>query len=326
MPRRFSGLGVLAVALALVCQAAYAAEIQIPADLAVWLRATDVTTSGSTVTAWTDLSGNGFDAALFAGGPSLVSNAANGLPTVNFGGGGEYRYTGSIGLGGGFTAFIVGQDMGAVDNERAIQIGNITTGTVGTTVGVDINASGTNGAGTRYNNGNNLFSPGWNSDTSTYHITQVAMPDASRYDSSTYAFNGAPGTFISSGNAANTINFTGANDTGYTLGRGVADGGGVSDAFSGRIAEVLIFREILSAQQANDLNYYLAQRYNLPTSSSIPAPSSAPTSTSTTPRAPTPGTPAPIGTSPSSPPAPTTPSSTAALPPPFPPRAEPPPT
>ncbi len=273
--RRFPGLGVLvlAVALALACQPAHAAVIQLPADLAVWLRATDVTTSGSTVTAWTDLSGNGFDASLSAGGPTLVANAINGLPAVEFGNSAEHRRIGSIGLGGGFTAFIVGQEISPfISNERALQIGNITTGANGTTVGVDINnTGGTGGAGTRYNNGNNLFSPGWNSDTSTYHITQVAMADGSRYDSSTYALNGSPGTFITSTSPANTVSFTGANDTGYTLGRGVSNTGGVSDAFSGRIAEVLIFREVLTPQQANDLNYYLAQRYNLPTSSTIPA-------------------------------------------------------
>ena len=260
----------LAAALALLLShPVTAAEIQLPTDLAVWLRSTDVTTSGSTVTGWNDLSGNGFDAALFAGGPTIVNSAINGLPAVNFGGGGEYRYTGSIGLGGGFTAFIVGQDIGATNNERALQLGNIATGSItgsgSTTVAIDINSTGGgNGAGTRYNNGNNLFSPGWNSDTSTYHITEAAMPDASSYNSSTYALNGTPGSFITSTNPGNTVNFTGANDLGFTLGRGVANGGGVADALTARIAEVIIFREVLSAADLNTVGYYLMDRYDLP--------------------------------------------------------------
>ena len=262
-----------ALALALILShPAPAAEIPFPLPNTplVWLRSTDVTTSGSTVTGWTDLSGNNFDATLSNGGPTIANDAINGYAAVNFGGGGAYSFSGPIGLGGGFTAFLIGLELGSSGGDaRALQLGNITTGANGNTVGLDVNASG--GAGTRYNNGNHLFAEGWNPAPATYHISSYSLAAGGTYGSSTYHFDGAPGTPSSSNNPTFTANFTGANDQGYTLGRGVNSSGAPSNWFTGRIAEVLIFGEVLTAQQTNDLNYHLAQRYNLPTNATIPA-------------------------------------------------------
>ena len=57
--------------------------------LSMWLDANSgVTTSGSNVTSWTDLTGNGHNATQSTAGdqPTFVSNGLNGNPTVQFNG------------------------------------------------------------------------------------------------------------------------------------------------------------------------------------------------------------------------------------------------
>ncbi|MCL4207892.1 MAG: hypothetical protein KJ000_35855, partial [Pirellulaceae bacterium] len=243
------------------------AVLPVSDDLVLWLRADHVVVSGSTVTSWTDLTGAwnigdriSHDATLSDGGPTIADNAVSGYPAVAFGGGGAYKYDGSLGLSDGFTAFIVGLDVNPAGGERALQIGEIASGANGKTVAMDV-ASGSGGAGTRYNNGNNLFTPAWN--TSTYSVSMFSMAEGGRYDSSQYALNGTPGTFISSGSPASTVSFTGDNDKGYTLGRGVSNAGVSNDWLTGQIAEVLLYSGQLSSNDQNAVGYYLQQKYGL---------------------------------------------------------------
>jgi len=163
-------VAMVAAMAVLASVAATAAPIAVDAGLVVWLRSDNMTTSGATVTLWSDLTnpGSGIgdaiaqDAALANGAPSIVNGAVNGLPAVNFGGGGAYRHLGPIGLMN-FTAFAIGQNNAATATERVVQIGKVGSGSnLGLTVGLDVidSGGGANGAGTRYNNGNNTFTPG----------------------------------------------------------------------------------------------------------------------------------------------------------------------
>lgn len=111
----------LGCSLLLVATVAHATPVT--TGLKLWLDATQgVATSGSTVTAWTDLSGNGHDGSYATGAPQLVPGAINGLPAISFNGNGDY-----FALAGGqvlstdsFTVFAVAVDTGVDDGPREI--------------------------------------------------------------------------------------------------------------------------------------------------------------------------------------------------------------
>lgn len=108
----------LALGLALHLIATHACATPVTTGLKLWLDATQgVTTSGSTVTAWGDQSGNGHDGTYTSGAPQFIPVAIHGLPAIAFNGSGDY-----FELAGGqvlstdsFTIFAVAVDAGSPD-------------------------------------------------------------------------------------------------------------------------------------------------------------------------------------------------------------------
>jgi|GEM_PF-2568371 len=109
-----------ALCCVLFLSASMVSAVPVTTGLKLWLDATDgVTTSGSTVTGWADLSGNGHDGSYSTGAPQLVPGAINGLPAISFNGNGDH-----FALAGGqvlssdsFTVFAVAVDTGPAEGD-----------------------------------------------------------------------------------------------------------------------------------------------------------------------------------------------------------------
>ena len=247
---------------------AHASTLEATSDLNLWLRADNVTiSSGTTVGSWEDLTATGSgigdnisqDAVLTNGGPTLVTNdaASNGRDVVNFGGGGGYEFSGTLGLSGAsaYTGFVVTKLLNASSNadERVLQFGNA-SGTSGQIVAFDIDTPGT-----RYNNGNRLFG---NDDfsTSEYGVGTWTSTAPSTYGSTQFFLNGTAGTQTSSNNVAANVNLV---DQGYSLGRGIAANGADGNFANARVAEVLLFDTSLGQRAFEQTGFYLTHRYNL---------------------------------------------------------------
>ncbi len=100
--------------------ASSASAVPVTTGLKLWLDATDgVTTSGATVTGWSDLSGNGHDGSYDSGAPQLVPGAINGLPAILFNGNGDHFALagGQVLSGDSFTVFAVAVDTGPEEGD-----------------------------------------------------------------------------------------------------------------------------------------------------------------------------------------------------------------
>ena len=118
----FRGVICTITSLSLACST-QAATLPFTTGLKLWLDATTgVTTSGSTVTAWVDQSGNSHDGSYATGAPQLVGGAINGLPAINFNGAGDHfdLAGGAVLSSDSFTIFAVTTDTGPSAGYRNI--------------------------------------------------------------------------------------------------------------------------------------------------------------------------------------------------------------
>jgi len=256
----------ICLTLAILAAWTHAATVPVDTGLAVWLKADALAMTNNQKfnigDTWADSSAAGRDAVLVDGGPTYYTNKVNGLPAVGFGGGAAFEFAGSLGISGqaAFTGFAVVIQNNTSNNQRVLQFGDIDTGTGGASVGLD-----TNSAGLRFNNGNRLFSPAV--DTASFHVAMWQMTATDTYGTSSYALDGTNGTQTSVSGASNTTNVV---DEGYILGRGYT-GSGKADWLNAQVAEVLLYDSALSQAQIDQVGYYLARKYNLPTSHAAPS-------------------------------------------------------
>ena len=261
--RRIVSGGMLALAL-LAAQEVRASTLDLTdAGLTVWLRADSVTiTTNPTVASWLDLSGGSGDgvfqnAALTDGSPSIINNAVNGRPAVNFGGGGGYTFSGTLGISGqaAFTIFAVAKDEAAgATNQRIFHMGAISAHSGGQSV-----AAEQEWPSFRYNDGNNLFA----SDkftNNTYELGMWRMDTTDNYGSSQFARQGMLATRTGGTNPGNTISLL---DQGYTLGKGISTTGGNSDILTAEVSEVLLYNRALNPADTDTVEFYLRHRYSL---------------------------------------------------------------
>ncbi len=198
------------------------------------------------------------------GAPTYLTNQINGLPAVQFGGGGAFGYNGSLGLSGqaAFTGFVVASQISTSGEQRVFQFGDISAGTGGGSVAFD-----TTSAGFRFNNGNRLLTPAFSTD---YHLGIWQMTTGSTYGTADYALDGVLGTQTSVAGSGNTINLA---DDGYLVGRGLLGNGNKGNWFNGMVAEVLLYDRALSMSELGQVGYYLGRKYGLldvPTGSTVP--------------------------------------------------------
>jgi len=231
--------------------------------LRLWLRADNVDTTGSRVDTWNDLStgsvGDGVaqNATLTDGGPTVINNAVNGRPSVNFGGGGAYEHSGSLGISGqaAFTGFAVAKDEGGGGSvQRILHIGAITAHSGGQSVAFEQESPSL-----RFNNGNNIFGND-HFTNNKFELGIWRMDTTDTYGSSQFAREGSFATPTGGTNSGNTINLV---DEGYAFGKGIATSGGNNDILTAEVSEALVYNRALSQDDVDRVEFYLRHRYSL---------------------------------------------------------------
>ncbi len=262
--------------------------------LKVWLKADAIAgvVHGQVVTNWPDaatvfISGDGAqNATLAAGGVGMavyVTNAINLKPAVSFSNA-ALAYFGSLGLntnegGQAFTVFVVGNN-----NKTAISpafsfgdvVNGVSDGKGGAGVKCDV-STGTNGnndgAGLRWNDGRRLFSGG-NFSTNQFHVGFWRMDVGTVYSNAVYRLDNMTYAETGLSGGDQTINLL---DEGYYVG-GSINGSTklLSETLNGQVAEILFYNRALSDQEANQVGYYLEQKYGLNTAYAPPATNNLP--------------------------------------------------
>ena len=227
-------------------QQTFVASIQpVPtAGLQVWMRAdAGITLNGtsSSVSAWSDQSGNGNDAAQASSGnmPTLTANSLNGLPSVHFDG--SSGYLNLPNFASGFTAgemFVV-----------------LRTGSYnGSTTAGFIQMGNTSGTGASYPSGGQVID---NFGSSSLYYTGTVPIDLTQWH--LYDVSSQPGGWVNRFNSV--VNYISAtNVVGFPTSPDIGLSG--SNYFNGDIAEILIYNRTLSNRERREVQHYLANRYN----------------------------------------------------------------
>lgn len=235
----------------------------VTSGLTVWLDSSDassLTVSSGEVTQWNDKSGNGHHATPLSNGPTLVENALNGRTALQFtqapdgqGNPGQtMQFAGNLGIAANQqrTVFIVLKTDVNVDNNQVFGPSGNQMLDLGTWI-----PTGSADDRLRFRDGSdNVFSAEGDYPRGISILT--AMGSATDTDA---WFNGQQ--IVDSTTAAFE----------YALGTGVKLGGtdypSATDLrnFEGLIAEVLIYDRALTADELNEVGYYLEQKYLLDT-------------------------------------------------------------
>lgn len=261
--------------LGILCAAHTSVLAQIPTNnLLVWFRAdTGVTvdTSGTNVTRWADLSGNGNDATQVALDPNvqpdLVANGINGLPALNFNGVSDHlRLTNNtINLTSGLSIFIVARNDVRKNFNGLFRIGPAGTPFVATGDLEIYWASGT----TDNASGNLVYQVNDPSSLAFKQANDVPPPVGKFYlydvqATSATAVQRVNGVTLSQESFGSSFLPLNANYAAI----GVGYGGGAF-ALDGLIAEVVVYNATLSPTDRSLVANRLADNYGL----SIPEPS-----------------------------------------------------
>lgn len=225
---------------------------------ALWLNANvGVATSGSNLTAWNDQSGLNNNATTVNGtAPTLVTNAINSYPAVNFiGTGGMQGAFGSAITSSATSSFIVSKALTTnALNSGMFSVANTTGNTSDNNSGSSsIMFMTTTNAVTTYRN--NIARGNYTNANAlgNYHLlTSIFSSTANNdlfYNEGVNATNGA---FTSASLNANL----------YTIGSRFTNGSS-SLYLRGQIAEVILFNIQLSAAQKNQVESYLATKYGM---------------------------------------------------------------
>ena len=222
--------------------------------LQAWYKADNtVTTSGSNVTQWADVSGNAKNA--FQNNsinrPTLVSSGPNGLPTINFTPGANGQF---LQIPAGFSDFTAGTSMFIVTKPTAVNIVGarfLDLGTGSSADSLGLNAISNTADQFFVINGSTVHTANGNMTLNQYQLLETVQGASSAF---VYT-NGvlAPGMPVSVQNPTNTnrtSNFIGQ----YT-------GGGYY--VQGEIAEILIYNRSLTATERSNVENYLMTRYAL---------------------------------------------------------------
>jgi hypothetical protein len=230
-------------------------------NLVMWLRADNsVTTSGSDVTSWGDVSGSENSATNGSNQPTLVTGAINGLPAVSFASGSSQFLQVPAGMASftsGASIFLVTKPAAVTAGARFLDFGN---GSASDNIFLDEPT----------NTGASLFT--YNGATSS-SVTSSSAITLGQYQLLEAIYNGSStGTIYT--NAVEGVQSTSL-QTLQNLTRnnnyiGQASQGG--NYFDGQIAEILVYNTAVTASQQAAIEGYLFNKYNLINSASTPAP------------------------------------------------------
>ncbi len=253
---------------------ANAANLTVTENLIVHLDAASLNglQTGDTVSSWSDLAiSDTLDGSLSSASnwalPIYKANAINGEPAVSFAGANLLASDSNLTIpntANGLTVFVVATgDRSDAAAERALHFGQA-SGSPGQIVALDLSTNTTlndGGSGLRFNNGKVLVKSG-NPINSAFHIAAFKMAQNSTYASAEYYVDSLTRqSYNNTANTGNTINLL-ANSNILTLGAGVQNGsftGG--DAYTGDIAEVIIYNAQLNTAQMQSVYDYLNARY-----------------------------------------------------------------
>ncbi|MDO7877299.1 FG-GAP-like repeat-containing protein [Hymenobacter sp. ASUV-10] len=218
-----------------------------------------LTSSGGTVTAWADLSGNGFGVAQATAGqcPALTSNAVNGKPALSLDGNDDWlQSTGAVDLLAGQTnyTFFAVTKPGTTQKQYADIFDYSHSG--GSRFVIQQDGNSTN---TFYNNG-------------VTAANQVLPTAGFSILGGTFANGGTGTSRLNGGNAlsgpASTNSW--ATPANFRVGNWSLTG----REFNGQIAEVLVFNRVLTATEIGQVETYLGSKYAIALASTVPTLSS----------------------------------------------------
>jgi len=219
-------------------------------SMAVWYDAADSTTtilSGSTVTAWNDKSGNGRNATA-SGTPTLTTNALNGLPVITFNGLNQWMSSPlSLGSTQPLTLFVVARSTTTTGFRAAVSL-NAVPGARGNSLMLYVSGTGfwwfSGGSGATDGN------------TSTLAVSTSRYDINANYWRPSFVQMNINGTAYAS--STSTPSSLTASST-MIIGRAQ----GSIEYWSGTIAEIIVYADIISQSQRQQVEGYLAEKWGL---------------------------------------------------------------
>lgn len=226
--------------------------------LVEWHRASDVTTSGSNVTTWQDISGSANNATNGANQPTLVTNAVNGQPAINFSGTQFLQIpSGMSNFASGMTVLAVVKPVSVSAGARIFDFGNGATSD-----NVSMSLPSTTGLTFSTLNGSTSSSV---TASSGVNLGQFQLLEAVYSGTNTAAVFQNSGQLAQS-TAMQTLNNLTRNSC--FLGQDAVGG----NRFNGQIAEFLIWNRQLSVTERSSAEGYLLGKYQLASINVVAAP------------------------------------------------------
>lgn len=229
--------------------------------LVCWLDASNgVTTSGTAVTSWSDLSTlqNNATQTTSTKRPTFTTNAINGLSAVTFNGTSQYLQLPSLaGFNSGVSMFAVIKPTAVTAGARVLDIGNGATSD-----NLQLQLPSSTSAALYTYNGSTPSSVTSSSGITLNQFQLVEAIDNGTGTASVYT-NGVLGAQNTSMGTIN--NLTRANNF---IGQGSAGG----NYFKGEIAELILYNRGVSATEQATLEGYLLSKYQLLSANTSPAP------------------------------------------------------
>lgn len=234
--------------------------------LVQWLRATNVVTSGSNVTSWTDISGAANDASNSSNWPTLSPSAINGLPTVNFSGSQFLQSpAGFSTFTSGLTALLVAKPASVSAGARLFDYGNgatsdniimslpSSTGLTFSTYNSSTSSSATASTGVSLGNFQLLEAAYNGTNTANLYVNGVLA--------------GTSSSMQTLNNLVRDNNYIGQDNSG-------------GNRYNGQLAEMLLWNRQLTSAERTAVEGYLLSKYQTSTSNSVVTPVFSTASTS----------------------------------------------
>ncbi len=227
---------------------------------------------GADVVAWPDSAvDDGIDGTLSPVSgqsmPTWHSNILGGLPIVRFSD--DILSTASqfalpdSGVGITVVALFTGDNSGQ-DGERLGQLGDAFGGN-GNVIGLDVSINRTandGGSGFRFNNGRSLAKLG-NLLTTGFHIGVWQMAQGDQHQNAAFSIDGHSIVLDNINNPTRTTTLPTAGNS-FSLGNGMVSGEWANnDFYTGDIAEILVYNNVLTPGQLKQISNYLKEKYDL---------------------------------------------------------------
>lgn len=234
-------------------------------SLELWLKANTGVTGSSPVTSWADQSGNVLDATA-VNSPTLITDALNFNPTINFDGTSARFTTGSLALFSTNTSpvsIIVVFDTDASGGEKFLLMQDQTSGTDNVELGYDIGAgSGSGNFGYGVGGTDATIAASGTISDNTFTIMSSLILNSGTAPANVNIFRN--GENLTPSNDNNGFMDAGGYNTASAILNIGARNTGTPDGFhDGDIAELIVYTQQLSASDRQQIESYLAIKYGI---------------------------------------------------------------